>query len=91
MTDWQQSYRVRQLSSAIRRFERDLPGWWWTIGACSASRNASCGPDRNGPDAHLLAIRKFDDGFHVDLEDGTRAQALDIVRIDVLEAKWRAG
>lgn len=54
------------LAAAIMEFERRLPGWWWSVGSCSVSRNASCGPDRNGPDAHLLQHREFDECFHHD-------------------------
>lgn len=65
-----------ELVAAIRDFETALPGWWFTIGSCSVSRDASCGPDRQGPDAALLRRRLFDDGFHVDLHDGSLADAL---------------
>lgn len=56
-----------KLIEAIAILEKELPGWWWRIGNCSVSADASCGPDRAGPDAHLLEIRLFDDGFHADL------------------------
>lgn len=55
------------LDEAIAKFRAELPGWWWTIGDCSVSADASCGPDRNGPDADLLGLRVFDDGFHCDV------------------------
>lgn len=75
------------LAVAIAEFEAALPGWWFSVGACSVSRDASCAPDRTGPDAELLEIRHFDDGFHADLRDGTLADALRYVMREALEAK----
>lgn len=57
----------RQLAAAIDAFEAALPGWWWSLGACSVSLDVSCGPDRQGPDAwmlrHPLLIEGLDLGF----------------------------
>lgn len=66
------------LAAAIVEFEEKLPGWWWSIGSCSVSRDASCGPDRTGQDADLLADREFDEGFHHD-GDGDIPNSLRIV------------
>lgn len=68
-----------ELAKAIAEFEEKLPGWWWSVGSCSVSRDASCGPDRNGPDAHLLTLREFDDGFHHDDQEGTCAESLRLI------------
>jgi len=76
---------TNDLASAIREFEAALPGWWWSVGSCSISRDASCGPDRQGPDADLLADKLFDDGFHHDGEDV--ATSLRIVMRAALEAR----
>jgi hypothetical protein len=32
------------LFAAIQEFEAALPGWWWSIGSCGLTRDASCGP-----------------------------------------------
>lgn len=67
------------LSAAIQEFETALPGWWWSVGHCSLTRDASCGPDSAGPDANLLKLpetRIFDEGFHCDDPDGTLASSL---------------
>lgn len=65
------------LEQAIANFKAALPGWWFTIGECSVSADASCGPDRNGRDLRFLADRRFDDGFHADLpQPATMAEAL---------------
>jgi hypothetical protein len=75
------------ISEAIETFERELPGWWWSLGNCSVSADASCGPDRAGPDARLLKDRLFDDGFHSDLrQPATPAEAL----MDVLDQAKKA-
>ena len=72
--------------------KRQLPGWWYTLGICSVSRDASCGPDIAGPDATLAQqVRKFDAGFHCDDHhpDSTMAGALRNVMTQALEAKAR--
>lgn len=68
-----------ELADTIEVFEANLPGWWWSVGSCSASRQASCGPDWRGPDAGLLKYPEFDTGFHVYLEDGFVYEALETV------------
>jgi hypothetical protein len=75
------------LSAAIHEFEAALPGWWWSVGHCSVSRDASCGPESNGPDGHLLALTLFDDGFHCDDRTGSLADALRDVTRQAIEAK----
>lgn len=81
----------KELAAVIAEFEQKLPGWWWSVGACSVSRDASCGPDRNGPDGDLLDDREFDDGFHHD-GGGTVADSLRIIMEHALtrRAKKRA-
>lgn len=78
---------VTDLAAAIAEFEAALPGWWWSLGMCSLTRDASCGPDRTGPDAGLLALRLFDDGFHHDDRDGDVAGSLRIVMAEALAAR----
>ena len=74
------------LDAAIVEFTTALPGWWFTVGACHLSRDASCGPDRKGQHAYLLERKKFDEGFHADLREGTIAEALRDVTQQALEA-----
>jgi hypothetical protein len=83
---------LADLQTAIMEFEKQLPGWWYTLGICSVSRDASCGPDIAGPDAVLAQqVRKFDAGFHCDdhHSDSTMADALRNVMNQALEAKAR--
>lgn len=84
-----------QFDAVLGEFKRRLPGWWFNVGACSLSRHASCGPDREGPDRSLLpgignnGSRVFDDGFHADLTDpaATIADALRDVMEQAIVAK----
>ena len=82
---WTAQTDTAALVAAIERFERDLPGWWYSLGTCSISRDASCGPEMTACDRHLLAHAPFNQGFHADL-DGTMADALDDVREQALKA-----
>lgn len=76
------------LESAIIRFKRDLPGWWFTVGECQVSADASCAPTRESPHIALIEFsRRFDDGFDADLpQPATMADALDMVRVEALQA-----
>lgn len=51
------------LEAAIEKLQRELPGWWWTVGNCHLSADANMGPDRTGPDRYLLKFKEFDDGI----------------------------
>lgn len=85
---WVQNGSPHGLADAIERFRDDLPGWWFSVGECSVSADASCGPDRQGSDAHLLTDRLFDGGFHADLpQPASMADALDTVRRWALKAR----
>lgn len=70
---------AQDLAAAIAEFEEKLPDWWWSVGSCSISRDASCGPDRNGRDRDLLEIEPFTDCFHIDDREGSCADALRFV------------
>lgn len=66
------------LEAAIVEFKAALPGWWFSVGECQVSADASCGPTRESPHIKLIPEdRRFDDGFHADLEQpATMADAL---------------
>lgn len=65
------------LVDALAKLRRELPGWWWRVGDCSVSADSTIGPDRAGPDARLLEIKLFDEGFDNDLrQPATVAEAL---------------
>jgi hypothetical protein len=51
------------LEAAIEKLHRELPGWWWSLGNCHVSADATIGPDRTGPDAYLLRMKQFDEGI----------------------------
>ena len=79
------------IEDVIKTFRRELPGWWYTVGECQVSCDASCGPTRESPDIDLIQLdRRFDDGFHADLDQpSTLAEALLDVMSQALEAKAR--
>lgn len=84
---------VDDLSCAIKEFETNLPGCWWSIGHCLLTRDASCGPDRQGLDANLLSLadtKQFDEGFHCDDKSGTLASSLRNVMQQAIKAKTDA-
>jgi hypothetical protein len=89
-TFWQPE-NTSDLATSIMRIERELPGWWWSVGACHVSSDASCAPDRYGPDATLLSDPEFDEGFHADIrQPSTCADALNDVIDQALQAKQSA-
>lgn len=55
---------IGDLPAAIAEFRAALPGWWFSVGSCSISRDASCGPDLAYCDRETL--NAFDEGFHCD-------------------------
>ena len=73
------------LEAAIAEFRKALPGWWFTVGYCSLSRDASCGPDGRVLDPYPT---QFDSGFHYDDTDpdSTLASSLRDVMRQALEA-----
>lgn len=61
------------LDEAVSLFEKELPGWWWTMGNCNCSADASCAPTDEGIallGTDIFTARDFDDrfdsGFHLD-------------------------
>lgn len=92
MTDLEQpawhTAEASGLEEAIRQFKQDLPGWWFSIGECQVSADASCGPTRESVHIGMIAKdRRFDEGFHADLpQPSTLADALDDVRLQALDA-----
>lgn len=77
------------LEAAIASFKSALPGYWFTVGECQVSADASCGPTRESPDIALIQKdRRFDDGFHADLpQPATMADALADVQAQAIEAR----
>lgn len=63
------------LEQAIDELRVALPGWWYSLGECSVSCDATVGPDA----AHCppWIVDAFDDGFDADLrQPSTVAEAL---------------
>lgn len=84
---WQSAEPIG-LEAAIIAFKKALPGWWFTVGECQVSADASCGPTRQSPHMELIPKnRQFDDGFHADIpQPATMAAAL----MDVLNQAQEA-
>ena len=76
------------LEAAIAEFKAALPGWWYSIGECQATCDASCAPTRESPHIALIPLDpRFDDGFHADLDQpSTCADALRTVMAEALAA-----
>jgi hypothetical protein len=65
------------LEEAIETLQRELPDWWWSLGNCHISADATIGPDYAGRDAHLLKLKEFDEGIDGSLlHPATVAEAL---------------
>ncbi|WP_257540618.1 hypothetical protein [Sphingobium sp. CFD-1] len=82
----------RGLEAMIARFKQALPGWWYSLGECEKSCDASCGPTRDSDDLALIPHdERFNSGFHCDLpQPSTLAEALDVVREEALSARFIA-
>jgi hypothetical protein len=76
------------LEAAIAEFKAALPGWWFTVGECQVSADASCAPTAESSHVSLIPRdRRFDDGFHADLpQPATLAEALADVTAQALAA-----
>lgn len=56
------------LDAAVALCNRVLPGWWWRVGTCHVSDDATIGPDYNSPEHSERLHREFpigvkDDGY----------------------------
>jgi hypothetical protein len=71
---------TQDFAAAVREFEQNLPGFWWSVGQCSVGAHASCAVDGKGDQSNLLADIKaghpFDAGFHCDTRGGSPSEAL---------------
>jgi hypothetical protein len=64
---WTGDQLVGDLADAIKRFHILLPGWWFSVGLCHVSADATVAPDSAGADRDLLEMRFFDQGFSADI------------------------
>lgn len=81
------------LEATIAKFKAILPGWWYSLGECQVSCDASCAPTRLSPDIALIEQdERFDSGFHADLaQPSTLAKALSTVLAEAIAAKVALG
>lgn len=82
------SARAVGLEGAIADFKATLPGWWYSVGECQVSCDASCGPTRESADIERIGSdARFDEGFHIDLpQPSSLADALRAVMAEALDA-----
>ncbi len=70
---WTAEKQTGDLVAAIAYFNAKLPGWWFSVGACHVSADATVGVDTAGMDGFLFktgehtVTKFFDDTFQVDL------------------------
>ena len=88
MDDWKTAQSQAFLQEAIRLFKKHLPGWWYSVGECQVSCDASCGPTVESEHIHLIPLDdRFNSGFHADLpQPSTLADALYDVINQALDA-----
>jgi len=79
------------VENVIARFRRELPGWWYSLGECQVSCDASCAPTSESKDIELIPQDdRFNSGFHVDVPQPSKlSSALLIVLHAALGAKAR--
>lgn len=77
------------LEAAIQKFRATLPGWWYSLGECDMSCDASIAPTHLSDDIGLIPLDdRFNSGFHVDLsQPSTLAGALRYVMEEAVQAK----
>lgn len=87
MADWKTS-PATDLEAAIAEFKAALPGWWFSVGECQVSCDASCAPTPESEHIALVEVgNAFDHGSHADLaQPSTLAAALRDVQRQALEA-----
>lgn len=81
------------LEATIAKFKAILPGWWYSLGECQVSCDASCSPTSLSPDIALIdRDERFNSGFHADLKQpSSLAKALSTVLAEAIAAKVMLG
>lgn len=81
------------LEEAIAEFKAALPGWWFRVGECQVSCDATCAPTRESEHIALIPLdARFNHGFDADLpQPSTLAEALRTVQEDALAAIKETG
>lgn len=76
---------------ALQCFRNVYPTWWYTIGVCDRSRDFTCAPQANSPEAPFIEIdNKFNNAFRCDHE-GALADAIGDVMEQIIQEKKRTG
>lgn len=79
------------IEKVIEKFREELPNWWYSLGECQVSCDASCAPTSLSPDIGLIPQdERFNSGFHADVPQPSKlSHALLIVMHEALAAKAR--
>ena len=77
------------IGGAVARLNRELPGWWWRVGSCQVSADATIAPTVESEDVNLVnCAEALDVGFDCDLRHpATIADALNGAIDKALAAK----
>lgn len=77
------------IETVIAAFRVALPNWWYSLGECQVSCDASCAPTSESDDIDLIEHDdRFNSGFHADLPQPSKLVfALTHVMHSALEAK----
>lgn len=77
------------IEKTIAQFRQKLPNYWYTVGECQVSCDASCGPTSCSDDVKLIPQdERFNSGFHVDVpQPSTTSAALMIIMLEALAAR----
>ena len=86
-TNWTTALQP-DLEATIAAFKSEFPGWWYSVGECQLSCDASCAPTGDSIDINRIDLDdRFDAGFHADLpQPSTLADALRDVMKQAREA-----
>lgn len=87
------------LSAAVALAERVLPGWWWRVGTCCVSDDATIGPDYNSPAHGERLHREFPlvphedgcGGWLVDVDQRPPHSVAKALTLAILMAKKESG
>jgi len=81
------------IEAAIAEFKRRLPNWWYSLGECQVSCDATCAPTSRSADIDMIPLdERFNAGFQADLrQPSTLAESLRTVMNEALVAKSEPG
>lgn len=81
------------IEAAIAEFKRRLPDWWYSLGECQVSCDATCAPTSHSADMDMIPLdERFNAGFQADLrQPSSLAASLRTVMNEALVARSDPG